>query len=133
MFLLDKARVDALCLMIEKAKQNKKEWDTNLNMKTKFKEGDWVIIQTKQPKKYKPHWYGLYKVVRLQLFGTYELETLKGIKYYTLIYTDRMVKARVEGRTIRGWQIPSKRGRPSNDTAERDEHIISYAPAPDND
>ncbi len=101
-------------------------------LKMKFKEGDWVIIRTKQPKKYEPHWYGPYKVVRPQLFGTYELETPKGIKYHTLIHADRMVKARVEGRTTRGWRMPPKRGRPSDDTAERDEHI-SYAPAPDND
>ena len=29
--------------------------------------------------------------------------------------------------------MPSKRGRPSKNTAERNEQIVSYAPAPDND
>jgi len=100
--LLDKDRALALQRTEERSKQNASAWENTLNHKTKFKEGDWVLITTKQPNKWESHWYGPYKISAVKLFGTYELKSPSGRTFWQLVHGDRMIPCRIQGRVTRG-------------------------------
>ncbi|CAF4165647.1 unnamed protein product, partial [Rotaria sordida] len=52
---------------------------------------DWVLIHSKNRKKFQPHWVGPYKIRKICALGTYQLEDVKGQVKLDLVHCDMLI------------------------------------------
>lgn len=70
-----------------------------------------MLIKAGNSKKWKPRFYGSYKVSKKEFTNTYELKKPSEHTYEYLVHGDRLHKARVDDRVTREWYVSRTRER----------------------